>query len=61
MAKKIRLRHPDADKREDGGLYIADNEIDAMQAQAHGYRREDDDAEQVPAAGKPAPAKSDGK
>lgn len=49
-SKKITLRHPDAANRDDAGLFIAESEREAVEAEAAGYRREDPkpDAVQVP-------------
>lgn len=41
--KKITLLHPDAANREDGGVWVADTEAEALQAEAVGYRRQTDD------------------
>ena len=37
----IKMLHPDHENREDGGIYYAESEVEAMQLGTRGYRRAD--------------------
>lgn len=54
MADEIKMLHPDHKTRDDGGVYYAADEVEAMNLTARGYQRADDKAPEKGAKSAPS-------
>ncbi|ALE77673.1 hypothetical protein WY02_03530 [Pseudonocardia sp. AL041005-10] len=57
--KPIKMLHPDHATRDDGGVYYAESEAEAMQLSTRGYSREDSGTSKTGGGAKTAPKSGD--